>query len=229
MASVELKQGRKEMEREALWIIATIGAGTLFGAFFKMKGGFGPMNLRAVGIVLIGVLSALLAVAKTDHLNAAMGILGAIAGYLFGANVDGNKKESGSSVAADGATLGDHAKLAGRDINETVNNISAKVKELGTLLGQESEKIDRLIASEEEINSPKEYLINSIYEKRFQDQEMAINAVVNRWATEGWQLKGITSDYQGVDGILLLFDRPSKSDSPSVEMYHGLDMSRLSS
>lgn len=214
------------MEREALWIIAVIGVGTLFGAFWKMKGGFGPMNLRAVGIVLIGVLATLLAIAKADNLNAAMGILGAIAGYLFGANVEGDSKKNESALDVDRATFGDHAKLAGRDINETVNNMNAKVQELGTLLAQESGKIDHLIATQDKESVPREYLINSIYERQFQDQESAIQSVADRWANEGWHLKGVTSDYQGVDGMLLLFERPSENGSPRVQMYHGSAMKR---
>lgn len=66
------------------WIIAALGGITIIGVFWRMKGGFGPFNLRAVGIVLIAVLSALLALKDTSSLTAAMGILGAIAGYLFG-------------------------------------------------------------------------------------------------------------------------------------------------
>jgi hypothetical protein len=49
-----------------------------------MKSGFGPFNLRAVGIVLVATFAALLAVGNQNSLTAAMGILGAIAGYLFG-------------------------------------------------------------------------------------------------------------------------------------------------
>ena len=49
----------------------------------KCGGGFGPFNLRVVGIVLVATLAALLSVLYQDSINAAMGILGAIAGYLF--------------------------------------------------------------------------------------------------------------------------------------------------
>jgi len=47
-------------------------------------GGFGPFNLRAVGIVFVGTVTALLALHDSGGLTAGMGILGAIAGYLFG-------------------------------------------------------------------------------------------------------------------------------------------------
>lgn len=130
------------MDQQLLWIVAAIGAGTLAGTFVKMKGGFGPLNLRAIGIVLIAVLASLLAIAKLENITAAMGILGAIAGYLFGAEA----KESGgtgSSVGVDAtdARFGDNARVAGRDINETINNIE---RMLGDLQGLTSATIQNL-------------------------------------------------------------------------------------
>lgn len=112
------------MDREALWIVAVLGAGTLIGTFWRMKEGFGPNNLRILGIVLIASLASLLAIAKADSLTAAMGLLGAIAGYLFGTK-EKDKKPFGSNtgVSADSATFGDNARLIVGNINETVHNI----------------------------------------------------------------------------------------------------------
>ena len=67
-----------------LIIIAAIGAIALIGVLLRMTKGFGPFNLRAVGIVLVATFAALLATKDVGSLTAAMGILGAIAGYLFG-------------------------------------------------------------------------------------------------------------------------------------------------
>jgi cytochrome c biogenesis factor len=72
------------MQKQTLWIISALAAATLFGVFLKLKQGFGPMNLRVVGIVLVAFLSSILATSNPDTLNAVMGIFGAIAGYLFG-------------------------------------------------------------------------------------------------------------------------------------------------
>ncbi len=49
-----------------------------------MQGGFGPFNLTAVCIVFVATLASLLASQDAGGITAAMGILGAIAGYLFG-------------------------------------------------------------------------------------------------------------------------------------------------
>jgi len=43
-----------------------------------------PINLRALGIVLVGTFATLLALKDSSSLTAAMGILGAIVGYFFG-------------------------------------------------------------------------------------------------------------------------------------------------
>jgi hypothetical protein len=75
-------------EESRLWIVtllvAAVGGGTMIGAFRHMQGGFGPFNLRTVGIVLVATLAAVLGTLDTDTRTAAIGILGAVAGYLFG-------------------------------------------------------------------------------------------------------------------------------------------------
>jgi len=72
------------MDSQLIWIIAGLGLATLIGVFVRMSKGFGPFNLRVVGIVLVATFATLLAMKDSSSLTAAMGILGAIAGYLFG-------------------------------------------------------------------------------------------------------------------------------------------------
>jgi hypothetical protein len=72
------------MDKQVLWLVSGMCALTLIGVFWKMKPGFGPNNLQAVGIVLIAFLASVLSILRPDGLNAAMGILGAVGGYLFG-------------------------------------------------------------------------------------------------------------------------------------------------
>lgn len=73
-----------EIEYLLMIIIAVYGAGTMLLVFRNMGEGFGPYNLRVTGIVLIATFASLLALNDPDAMTAAMGILGAIAGYLFG-------------------------------------------------------------------------------------------------------------------------------------------------
>lgn len=75
-----------------------IGAGSLIAAFKNMKKGFGPNNLRVIGIILVATFAAVMSIINKESMNASIGILGAIIGYLFGIdkpkNEDGNKEQS---------------------------------------------------------------------------------------------------------------------------------------
>lgn len=72
------------MDNQLMWIVAALGALALIGVFVKMTKGFGPFNLRVIGIVLVATFASLLGLRDGSSLTASMGILGAIAGYLFG-------------------------------------------------------------------------------------------------------------------------------------------------
>jgi hypothetical protein len=63
----------------------------------NMKPGFGPNNLRVLGILLVACFSTVLALANDASANTAIGILGAIAGYLFGVTSGKEEPSSGSS------------------------------------------------------------------------------------------------------------------------------------
>ena len=74
--------------------IAILGAVTLGAVFIKMRPGIRQQNLRAVGIVLIVVVASLLAVAGSNY-DPVFGILGAVAGYLFGKDKAAENEENG--------------------------------------------------------------------------------------------------------------------------------------
>lgn len=73
-----------ELPYIATGIIAVLAAGSLAGAFLRIKSKFTVLHLRLIGIILVATFATLLALAEDSTLNAAMGILGAIIGYLFG-------------------------------------------------------------------------------------------------------------------------------------------------
>ena len=64
-----------------IFIVALVA---LIGSFKQMKPGFGPFNLRVIGIILVATFATTLALIDNGKISAAIGILGAIAGYLFG-------------------------------------------------------------------------------------------------------------------------------------------------
>lgn len=55
------------------WTIAALGLVALGGVFWRMQGGFGPFNLRAVRIAFVGTVTALLAPHNSGGLTAGMG------------------------------------------------------------------------------------------------------------------------------------------------------------
>ncbi len=72
------------MNQLLVWGITAFGMVALVGVFVRMKPGLGPFTLKAVGLVLVATFASLLALNGRESLTAAMGILGAIGGYLFG-------------------------------------------------------------------------------------------------------------------------------------------------
>jgi hypothetical protein len=58
--------------------------GAAFYTFWRKGQGFGINNLRVVGLILVSTFASVLALTNAPNLNIAIGLLGAIAGYLFG-------------------------------------------------------------------------------------------------------------------------------------------------
>lgn len=75
-------------------LLVTLAA--VVAAMRVMKGGFGPNNIRIFGIVLIASFTTVLALVTESGVSSAFGILGAIAGYLFGVSSNGGGKRSGN-------------------------------------------------------------------------------------------------------------------------------------
>ena len=73
----------KDMTWYLISLVGVLGTAALFGVFLKMRRGIGPQNLKAIGIVFVAVLVSLLAISGSAS-ESALGILGAIVGYLFG-------------------------------------------------------------------------------------------------------------------------------------------------
>lgn len=213
------------MEQYLIWIIFSFGIVALIGAFIKIKTDFGPFNLRVIGIIIVATFATLLAIAKAESLNAAMGILGAIACYLFGLK-DLKEKEKSSSVDASSSNFGDNAKLAGRDINETIEKMETDVANIKDAVFNQFSNIQQVLSDQSKKNEGKDYLVNTIYE-RGQGMPQEINSVINHWSEYGWSLKTLSSDFQGMDGIFLVFERERQNETATVEYYHGSRQERF--
>jgi hypothetical protein len=84
IASLVFLMREAGMDKYIITSIGGIGSAALIAVIMKMQGGFNQANLRAIGIVLVATFASLLAMKDGGSLTAAMGILGAIVGYLFG-------------------------------------------------------------------------------------------------------------------------------------------------
>jgi hypothetical protein len=75
-------------------IVAGLGIVAMVGFFFTKKPGFGPFSLKTVGLILVATLACVVAMAPIEgHEQAgALGILGTIAGFLFGQKNDSNSE-----------------------------------------------------------------------------------------------------------------------------------------
>ena len=81
-------------------LVTVLGIAMLGGVLTKMDRGIRQQNLRAIGIVLVAVLVTLLVIASDAGIEAVLGLLGAIVGYLFGKDTssdDGNHDGNVSS------------------------------------------------------------------------------------------------------------------------------------
>ena len=74
-------------------LIGIVGVVVIGGTFAKMNRGIRQQNLKAIGITLIAVLVVVLAIQHEGVAEAAIGLLGAIAGYLFGKDSSSDDEE----------------------------------------------------------------------------------------------------------------------------------------
>ncbi len=87
----------KELEiNRGIAILSVLGFGVfaLIRVFSHMKAGFGVFNVRITGIVIVATFASILAVLNPSTEGAAIGILGAIVGYLFGYGTPADNSEN---------------------------------------------------------------------------------------------------------------------------------------
>lgn len=152
----------------------------------KMNQGFGPQNLKTLGLITIAIFSALLGFLNDSSLQAAFGIFGAIAGYLFGSSSD----ESGSASSS----KGNYNQIAGRDL---INNIEKQITELRHEIQQSGKNSFHIRVLYKEVWKTKA-------ERNIQDY---VRKQIEFMMKQGWNIVGITSDLNGADCITLLFSK----------------------
>lgn len=164
--------------------ISVISLIILFTTCKKMKPGIGPHNLKVIGLLSIAIFTAILGLANDSSTQAAFGIFGAIAGYLFGTS-SGNESRIDSN--------GDNNQIAGRDINNRIEKMVNEIK-------QKMQNDER-----------KSYHVHAIYKDIRQSMaskrtEVMIQEIIQKYLLEGYSLTTITSDLNGTDALLIIFE-----------------------
>jgi hypothetical protein len=119
----------------------------------------------------------------------------------------------GALIGAGSTKLSVIGDIAGRDINKNIQNINEAISKIeGSIINQKKQIIGN--------NYDNDFLINTIYEKGNNIAE-PIARVVQYWHNRGWSLKHFSSDYQGMDGIFLVFAKTMTGSSPEIFYYHG--------
>ncbi|MBF9254847.1 hypothetical protein I2I11_16210 [Pontibacter sp. 172403-2] len=151
-------------------------------------------------------------------------ILKVLIGVLVGAGaskIPKKEKGEGSSVDVSGQVGGD---VAGRDINKNIQHLKDAVSKIEDSIVHQNNQISQVIG--DLANS--DFLINTIYE-RGDNITGSIARVIQYWTRQGWQLRHFSSDYQGMDGIFLVFNRQMVGLEPEVYYQHGSDTKRFNS
>lgn len=79
-------------------LVTIVGLVVIGGTFAKMNRGIRQQNLKAIGITLIAVLVVILALRHESIVEAAIGLLSAIAGYLFGKDSSSDDEATGTNT-----------------------------------------------------------------------------------------------------------------------------------
>jgi len=165
-------------------------------------------------------------------------VLKVIVGVLVGASAaftSSDKNSEGTNVGEGATQIGSYNKMAGRDINETIENMQGNIENMRSEISQIKDSVvnqytqiqDSLSSLPLHDNVVLDYLINTIYERGADNMTKAIGKVINARQNQGWKFSHLSADYQGMDGVILVFTRPSKSNRSNVSYFHGSQMERI--
>ncbi len=138
-------------------------------------------------------------------------------GTLLGAGssklTEKKRKDSSSVDISSSSITGD---IAGRDINKNIQNIKEAISKIEGSVVNQNNQIKQFVGE----NSDSDFLINTIY-GRGDNITGNFARVVKHWHNKGWRLKHFSSDYQGMDGVFLVFTKSISGTSPEVYYYQG--------
>ena len=177
--------------------------------------------------VLLIVTASLFIIILIVHLVSeqiwAVDILKILVGVLIGTSstkLSKKKSKMGSTIDNSGIN---HGEIAGRDINKNIQNIEKAISEIRDSVIHQNVNSEQISDGDLE----KDYLINTIYERAHERQYSGIAKALRHWSNEGWTLKHFSSDYNGMDGLFLIFERPKESNDMQVYYYHGSNFEKI--
>ena len=158
-----------------------------------------------------------------DLLKIAIGVF-AGSGAIAMKDKDKEKEKSvaENSLSLDNTTIsGQGNKLAGLDINETVQNIEKAFGDIKDSVINQDNKIQQFLSSSGQLD----HCIHMIYSRQriFSDMQQ----IISRRLDEGWTLTNIEFALETIDGVILLFTRAKENDVPEFTVFRDTNFEQL--
>ncbi|MFZ5953630.1 MAG: hypothetical protein ACOYT8_00855 [Candidatus Dependentiae bacterium] len=168
-------------------------------------------------------------------------LLKVIVGILIGlsSTISTNKKETEneSSANVNGSNFGDNTKIAGRDINEIIEEMYNEVGEIKDSVINQYSNTSKIVGKQSDLfDQVAEYLF---YTSFLIDGEPIENSakIIQELQLDNWSLFSVASSYINKDGIVLVFNRirePKNDDEliPGTKkyktrIYHGIEQRKI--
>lgn len=140
-------------------------------------------------------------------------ILKILIGVLLGVSstkLADKKSEGESSVDISGGSV--KGDVAGRDINKDIQNIKEAISKIEGSIVHQNNQIKQFVGDKSV--TTEDFIFHFLYYTSSLHKD--IETVVTKWTADGHQFKEIVSDFEGFDGMILIFAKPSKTNESTV-------------
>ena len=175
---------------------------------------FDPTNF-ILGAVVGSVITFLLRLHALKSLQLDIKKLG------VGLGVEGFQEQPQAPGNQTITVTGQGNKTAGRDLIEKLDKLHTDFAEIQQSISHDHRAIQNYFKGDGGGQSgPRSYLVNTLYERGERVAE-SMATVIQHWTAEGWKFELFSSDYQGMDGVFLIFSRPDANHGGDVRYVHG--------
>lgn len=120
-------------------------------------------------------------------------------------------KEKTSSVKIRDVGENFSGKIAGRDINESISNIGEALSNIKEQINNTQQTINQHFG-ERGGGSAYEYDLDYVFERPPEKRLESFRSKIRTRVQAGWEFYSATSDYNGTDGMILLFRRAEQPE-----------------